>query len=47
MKRSAKQFARGQRGGIFTVSMPAPARTASNEVVNLGGPAFPDSCYGC
>ena len=23
-----------QRGGIFTVSIPAPARTASNEVVN-------------
>ena len=33
-KRSAKQFARGHRGGIFTVSIPAPARTASNEVVN-------------
>src|SRR3954463_9267958 len=29
-----KQFARGHRGGIFTVSIPAPARTASNEVVN-------------
>ena len=33
-KRSAKQFARGQRGGIFTVSIPAPAMTASNVVVN-------------
>ena len=33
-KRSAKQFARGQRGGIFTVSIPAPARTASNDAVN-------------
>jgi hypothetical protein len=27
-KRSAKQFARGQRGGIFTVSIPVLARTA-------------------
>src|SRR3954447_15342650 len=33
-KRSAKQFARGQRGGIFTLSMPAPVSTASNELVN-------------
>jgi hypothetical protein len=33
-KRSAKQFARGHRGGILTVSIPAPARTASNEVVS-------------
>ena len=33
-KRSAKQFARGHRGGIFTVSIPAPARTASNDAVN-------------
>ena len=28
--RSAKQFARGYRGGFFTVSMTAPAKTASN-----------------
>jgi hypothetical protein len=33
--RSAKPFALGQRGRIFTVSMPAPARTASNDAVNL------------
>src|SRR4051794_25234319 len=33
-KRSAKQFPRGHRGGILTVSMPAPARTASKAVVN-------------
>ena len=26
--RSAKAFARGLRGGIFTASIPAPARTA-------------------
>src|SRR3954454_16591945 len=30
----AKQFARGHRGGIFTVSIPAPASTASNDTVN-------------
>jgi hypothetical protein len=29
-----KQFARGQRGGILTTSMPASASTASNEAVN-------------
>jgi hypothetical protein len=29
-----EQFALGHRGGIFTVSIPAPARTASNEEVN-------------
>jgi transposase len=28
--RSAKQFALGHCGGLFTVSMPAPAKTASN-----------------
>ena len=33
-KRSAKQFARGHRGGILMVSIPAPARTASNDAVN-------------
>src|SRR5512133_807604 len=33
-KRSAKQFARGQRGGICAVSIRAPARTASNDAVN-------------
>ena len=33
-KRSAKQFARGQRGGIFTTSIPASARTASNDAAN-------------
>jgi hypothetical protein len=32
--RSAKQFALGHCGGIFTASIPAPARTASNELVN-------------
>jgi hypothetical protein len=32
-RRSAKQFARGHRGGILTTSMPAPASTASNEAV--------------
>ena len=31
--RSAKQFALGHRGGILTVSMPAPAKT----VVEGGG----------
>src|SRR5439155_5867703 len=31
---SAYAFARGQRGGIFTTSTPAPARTASNDAVN-------------
>jgi hypothetical protein len=35
---SAKQFALGHRGGILTASMPAPARTASNEAVNWPGP---------
>ena len=29
-----KAFARGLRGGIFTASIPAPARTASNASVN-------------
>ena len=29
--RSAKQFAHGHRGGICTVSIPAPAKTASND----------------
>ena len=33
-KRSAKQFARGQRGGILTTSMPASARIASNDAGN-------------
>ena len=33
-KRSAKQFARGHRGGILTTSMPASA-SASNEAVNF------------
>ena len=33
-KRSAKQFARRQRGGIFTTSIPAPARAVSKAVVN-------------
>ena len=32
--RCAQAFARGLRGGIFTASMPALARTASNEAVN-------------
>jgi hypothetical protein len=32
--RSAKQFARGQRGGILTTWMPTSARTASNDAVN-------------
>ena len=33
-KRSAKQFARGHRGGILTTSIPASAITASNEAAN-------------
>jgi hypothetical protein len=33
-KRSAKQFARGHHGGIFTASMPASASTASNDAAN-------------
>jgi hypothetical protein len=33
-KRSAKQFACGHPGGIVTVSIPGPARTASKAVVN-------------
>jgi hypothetical protein len=33
-KRSAKQFALGYCGEIFTMSIPTLARTASNEVVN-------------
>jgi hypothetical protein len=37
-KRSAKQFARGHRGGIFTTSMPASASTASNRRRELTGP---------
>ena len=36
-KRSAKQFARGHRGGILTTSMPASARTASNDGRELSG----------
>jgi hypothetical protein len=32
--RSAKQFACGQPGGIFTTVMSASARTASKDVVN-------------
>jgi hypothetical protein len=32
--RSAKAFARGLRGGIFTARILAAARTASNESVN-------------
>src|ERR671917_2628425 len=34
MNRSAKQFARGQRGGILTMWIPTSVRTASNEAVN-------------
>jgi hypothetical protein len=33
-RRSAKQFARGHRGGILTTSIPASANTASNEAAN-------------
>ena len=33
-RRSAKQFARGHRGGILTTSMPASAKAASNEAAN-------------
>jgi hypothetical protein len=33
-KRAAKQFARGQRGGILTTVIPASATTASKAVVN-------------
>ena len=33
-KRSAKQLARGQRGGILTTSMPASANTASNDALS-------------
>jgi hypothetical protein len=33
-KRSAKQFALGQRGGILTTSMPASANAASNDAAN-------------
>src|SRR5437764_4341387 len=32
--RSAKQVARGHRGGILTTWMPTSARTASNDAVN-------------
>jgi hypothetical protein len=35
-KRSAKQFARGHRGGILTTSIPASAMTASK--TQLTGP---------
>jgi hypothetical protein len=31
---SAKQFARGHRGGILTTSIPASASTASNDAAN-------------
>jgi hypothetical protein len=31
---SAKQFARGQRAGIFAMWIPTSARTASNDAVN-------------
>jgi hypothetical protein len=31
---SAKQFARGQRGGIRTTWMPTSAKTVSNDAVN-------------
>ena len=37
-KRSAKQFALGQRGGILTTSIPASASTASNDAANLAAP---------
>ena len=37
-KRSAKQFARGHRGGIFTTSIPASAMTASQRGRELTGP---------
>jgi hypothetical protein len=33
-RRSAKQFARGHRGGIFTTAMPASAIIASNDAAN-------------
>ena len=36
-RRSAKQFARGHRGGIFTTSMPESASTVSNEARELSG----------
>ena len=39
-RRSAKQFARGQRGGMFTTSMPASASNVSNEAANC--PAVAD-----
>jgi hypothetical protein len=32
--RSAKQFARGQRDGILTTSMPASDNTAPNDTAN-------------
>ena len=32
--RSAQQFARGQWGGILTISIPASAKTASNDAAN-------------
>ncbi len=36
-KRSSKQFARGQRGGILTTLMQASAMTASNDAANCPG----------
>ncbi len=41
INRSAKQFARGHRGRIFTTSIPASARTASNAACSTAGRARP------
>jgi hypothetical protein len=37
-----KQFARGHRGGIFPVSIPAPAKTASNDAEVISAVADED-----
>jgi hypothetical protein len=44
-ERSAKQFVRGQRGGIFAMSIPAPAWTASNGG-ELAGPVADEESDG-
>jgi hypothetical protein len=37
-RRSAKQFARGHRGGILTTAIPASFSTVSNEAANCPDP---------
>ena len=45
MQYATRGFARGLRGGIFTTSIPASARTASNDAVNCPDPPHLHQAY--